>query len=281
MQRFGRRLVVILSFSLIITPIPLAAQGYALDPDRVLTVTDAVAATGGTATVQVHFDHLQSGAFCHDSTSAWHIAVSHDAAVAQVVSVVLGSAVFEMLVGNEPDYASINIENEGWEASLITSLSATGPWLQFGLDLELYRATYLGLATGATLLEPCACTDWTLLILFFGTNCSDSEYTPSLEPGTLIIVAPSDFLRGDANSDGGLDLFDPILLLNWYFGTTVQLFCDDAADVNDNGILEGIADPIYLLTYLFAGGAAPPRPLSSCGPDPRPDDLVCSVYDCP
>ena len=47
--------------------------------------------------------------------------------------------------------------------------------------------------------------------------------------------------------------------------------CDDAADANDDGDLN-IADPVFVLNYLFASGPAPnaPGPVSS-GPDPTDD----------
>ena len=50
--------------------------------------------------------------------------------------------------------------------------------------------------------------------------------------------------------------------------------CEDARDVVDDGSLD-IADPVALLTYLFAGGPSPPPPFPLPGPDPTPDGLGC------
>ncbi len=50
--------------------------------------------------------------------------------------------------------------------------------------------------------------------------------------------------------------------------------CQDAADVNDDGTID-IADPIYLLMFLFKGGTPPPEPFPEAGLDPTEDQLSC------
>jgi len=41
-------------------------------------------------------------------------------------------------------------------------------------------------------------------------------------------------------------------------------------------------DPIYMLSYLFVGGAPPPPPFIECGADPTEDALDCDNFDyCP
>src|SRR5262249_22817969 len=53
--------------------------------------------------------------------------------------------------------------------------------------------------------------------------------------------------------------------------------CPDAADVNDDGIVN-ISDPVYLLRFLFQGGPGPPPPFPVCGADPTADSLGCASY---
>ena len=48
----------------------------------------------------------------------------------------------------------------------------------------------------------------------------------------------------------------------------------DALDCNDDGELR-LADPIYLINYLFKMGPQPPEPLDMPGLDPTPDGLSC------
>ncbi len=79
------------------------------------------------------------------------------------------------------------------------------------------------------------------------------------------------FLRGDANADGKLQISDPICILSHLFQSRALPNCADAADVNDDGRID-IADPICLLGYLFGRGACPPPPFPMPGWDLRADD---------
>jgi hypothetical protein len=89
-------------------------------------------------------------------------------------------------------------------------------------------------------------------------------------------TVPGQFLRGDANADGGLDLSDAIWTLGYLFVDAARhpLRCEDAADTNDDGDLD-ITDPIYLLQHLFQGGPAPAAPYPQAGVDGTADELRC------
>jgi len=103
----------------------------------------------------------------------------------------------------------------------------------------------------------------------------------------VISTAPPEFLRGDANGDGTIDIGDPVATLAALFQGGPNP-CADAQDANDDGAGD-ISDPVYLLAFLFSGGASPPPPygpsLAGCGADPTPDsagDLGCgSSGACP
>ena len=88
------------------------------------------------------------------------------------------------------------------------------------------------------------------------------------------------FRRGEANGDGVFDISDAVITFERVLlGGIVN--CRDAADADDDGRL-GIADGIWMLSYLFSEGEALPAPGSSgCGPDPTDDALDCLEYDCP
>jgi len=76
------------------------------------------------------------------------------------------------------------------------------------------------------------------------------------------LVPPPDegpFRRGDANFDGIVVIADPIYILSFLFASGSAPRCLDAADTDDNGALD-LGDPIFLLNYLFAGGPIPPPP---------------------
>lgn len=95
----------------------------------------------------------------------------------------------------------------------------------------------------------------------------------------VVSIAPqppsADFLRADCNSDGGVDVSDPILLLERLFGASAALQCEDSCDGNDDGILD-LADVITTLEFVFGLGGVIPEPTAACGPDPVGDGLSCS-----
>ena len=83
------------------------------------------------------------------------------------------------------------------------------------------------------------------------------------------------FRRGNTNSDSGVDLADALYVVNYLFAGGPEPTCLDAADMNDDGSLD-ISDTMYLLNYLFVSGPPPGSPgPQSCGPDPTDDSLDC------
>ena len=103
-------------------------------------------------------------------------------------------------------------------------------------------------------------------------------------PGGRIEVGavPMLFTRGDANVDGQVNVSDPSEILGFLFlGNPSRLDCDDAADIDDNGVLE-LTDAVALLGHLFLGDEAPPPPFAACGDDPTKDSVSCVTFSaCP
>ena len=100
-----------------------------------------------------------------------------------------------------------------------------------------------------------------------------------------ITLAPADlqtpFIRGDANGDGAVtSVPDAVAALGALFlpGAT-PLPCLQAADANDDGGVD-IADPLYLLNFGFLGGPLPPAPYPACGGDPTIPLLSCDATPC-
>ena len=71
---------------------------------------------------------------------------------------------------------------------------------------------------------------------------------PVVESGSITIDKP--ILRGDSNEDTEVDLSDAIWTLLWLFFGSAPLPCEDAADVDDRGVLD-VNDGIVLLAHLF------------------------------
>ncbi|MEM7263324.1 MAG: dockerin type I domain-containing protein [Planctomycetota bacterium] len=91
----------------------------------------------------------------------------------------------------------------------------------------------------------------------------------------------SRFIRGDCDLSLSIALGDGITMLNILFGTTAMP-CANACDANGDGAVN-IGDPLYLLTFLFAGGPPPPAPFPNCGCDTAqcPVPLDCTTSNCP
>ncbi len=66
------------------------------------------------------------------------------------------------------------------------------------------------------------------------------------------------FLRGDANSDGGVDIADAIFMLYSLMLGGTPSGCTDSTDANDDG-LHDISDIIFVLNYQFHSGTVPVR----------------------
>ncbi len=98
----------------------------------------------------------------------------------------------------------------------------------------------------------------------------------SLLPPALAQEPITEFIRGDANMDGGVNISDPIAILRAIGGTVAPglLQCPDAADADDNGGVN-LTDAVYLLNFLFLGGPAPPHPFPAPGVETGLDDLAC------
>lgn len=116
------------------------------------------------------------------------------------------------------------------------------------------------------------------------TNAGGSDVSTCT--GCITVTDPppppsADFVRGDANQDGGLDITDPIFALTYLFGNG-PADCLMALDGNDDNTVD-LSDAIYLLSYLFGGGSGPTNPNPDCGQDLTPGgNLDCAVFSgCP
>ena len=95
--------------------------------------------------------------------------------------------------------------------------------------------------------------------------------TPELIDGRVVVSSPAEFIRGDADGSGVVDLTDAVQVLAYLFTGDPPPSCPDAADANDDGEID-LADPVVTLFFLFAGAAMPP-PSPGPGVDPTPDGL--------
>jgi hypothetical protein len=77
------------------------------------------------------------------------------------------------------------------------------------------------------------------------------------------------FRRGDTNSDGRVDIADPVYHLLWQFTGGPAPGCREAADSDADGV-HNLTDAIFTLQHLFLDGPAPPAPgPEQCGLAPE------------
>jgi len=69
---------------------------------------------------------------------------------------------------------------------------------------------------------------------------------------------PALFIRGDANTNGRVDVSDAVTIVRHLFDQ-LPVACLNALDVNNDTVLD-ISDAIRLLQWLFLGGDRPPNP---------------------
>lgn len=89
-----------------------------------------------------------------------------------------------------------------------------------------------------------------------------------------LVSVGDQFVRGNANDDGYLNVTDANYILNFLYNNGGKPVCMDAADVNDSGSVD-LSDAKYLMDFLFSGTAAPKAPWPGRGVDPTPDSLGC------
>ncbi|MFQ5653811.1 MAG: hypothetical protein ACE5GW_03655 [Planctomycetota bacterium] len=175
-----------------------------------------------------------------------------------------------------PDQLACNVDPVTCEATM----TWVNPTAYAGVDVFLDGVlvqSLPGSAQGATVLLPDLGVIHNLCV--HGVDdcglTSDDACCPAECP-----LGP-EFVRGDGNSDGGIDISDPIWNLTYQFSMG-QSVCLDAQDVNDSGAID-LADPVFNLTFIFNSGPQPPSPYPLCGVDPTDTDpLGCDAYTmCP
>ncbi|MBN1423943.1 dockerin type I repeat-containing protein [Candidatus Fermentibacteria bacterium] len=103
----------------------------------------------------------------------------------------------------------------------------------------------------------------------------DGEHSCCL--GTVALHKQNEvFVRGDANCDAWVDVADPVYVISYLFGDEADPPCMDAADANDDGKID-VGDAISILSFLFDLGVFLPAP----GPyPPGGHDLTDDALSC-
>ncbi len=108
-------------------------------------------------------------------------------------------------------------------------------------------------------------------------RCAGSDADNEEEEGEAMVLELAlslQFLRGDSNFDGAVNIADAIDLLGFLFLGSETPLCLDSADANDDGSIN-ISDPSATLATLFSGAGPLPPPTGTPGIDPTDDALSC------
>lgn len=102
-----------------------------------------------------------------------------------------------------------------------------------------------------------------------GVGYVPSFALPTFRAGDLEATGEHVFVRGNVNNDLTLDVADPVFLLLFLFQLGEAPKCLAAADCNDDELID-IVDPVFELLALFGGGSSIPAPWPDPGFDPTP-----------
>ena len=92
--------------------------------------------------------------------------------------------------------------------------------------------------------------------------------------GLLEVVVDVTIFRGDANSDGRVNLTDAVHVLENLYLDGPGFRCEDEADANDDGSVD-LSDAVAILLELFDGPGRIAPPYPGTGRDPTADGLAC------
>ncbi|MGE3165865.1 MAG: PKD domain-containing protein [Planctomycetota bacterium] len=210
----------------------------------------------------------------------FQVGIGYDANILALSELTLQGSITQSLA---PEFVDIEYGGSGADSNIVAGiiLDTTSPFdfrtfppsanqMLAGLEYDVVPGLAVGTTTEIRFVDG------------LGSPPLNTIFSPSLGPsiapfplhGRVTIVAPGqvEFLRGDANRTGSIDIADAIAILTFLFAGGAAPTCPDAADVNDDSSVN-IGDAIYALSYLFTNGATPPYPFPGAGLDPTLDSL--------
>lgn len=221
---------------------------------------------------------------CVGLVVGWLMLLAADLAGAQHGCIAIGQTSLTCVDDGSGDYSyQLTLVNEG-TTTLAFAFFIGDPILPAGISFQPEMADSLGLAPGGSVV---------LETVIRGAQLGEQLcYMLTAHDETLMLCCgisicldipgcePA-YRRCNCNADASFNIADPIYLLGYLFASGPVPSCSDACDCNDDGTLN-IADAVSMLAVLFSGGAPPAPPFPGCGPDPSADALTCiSFPPCP
>jgi hypothetical protein len=277
---------------------PLGAQSY----NVFFRATEVAGSVGGTASVSVGLQNQP------EAVTGFSFGVRHDPAALEFASAAPGAAVMAALSGGAPDdrfFAVTSDVEGGVTVALILSAEDAGAVIPAGDDNEIMVLTYSVLATEAGTSSVSIAGDLgqpmvPVIVDLDGVAQLPTATDQNTTANVTFSVGPVDFVRGDANRSGRLDLLDGIVILRYISGDTnvpssaqanidncLAVFNVDGSVAADDPALEdatdiNITDATALFNTLFGLGAPPPAPFPECGQSEQglAPSTNCSEFPC-
>ncbi|MEM7164710.1 MAG: hypothetical protein AAF581_04560 [Planctomycetota bacterium] len=242
----------------------------------------------GLATVSLQIQEVVTNPGYPNALTGWSMALAHDGAFLTVDSFELGAHINALNGGTGPDFVGIMGLSNGFTIGVVYSFLLTSSCI-YDVPREVVALTYR-----TNPLELLGDLDGEQVQLQWQAGLGSPPVAnvvvlagvggvPGLVNGfvhLLPLTAGEVFIRGDSNNSGGISaIADGIWTLNYLFAGGT-LACFDAADTNDDGSLN-LIDAIDIFNWGFAAGPNPPPPFTACGIDPTADGFDCANSACP
>ncbi|MEM7167554.1 MAG: hypothetical protein AAF581_19005 [Planctomycetota bacterium] len=246
-----------------------------------LTCSSAAAVVNSQVTLSVTLDHTLK------DVQGYSFGLTHDNSVAVLTSISQGAAALTTNAGSGAEFFDGNIAptlpagvTGGGVVACAISLAPPFDVILGNSASEVATFTYDIVSAATTAVDfanGLGTPPVDIIVTANGATSIPASLISGLIDGTVV---PLDFVRGDANNDGTVDISDAVFIAKANFGFGPAPACDNAADANDNDML-AVGDVVYVLAYLFQGGAVPAAPFPSCGVDGTPGALDCAASVCP
>ena len=210
------------------------------------------------------------------AVEGWSFTLCHDADSADVIEIQTSPEIGQLVDGEPPEFVLNEIQEVDpfvvvEQRVVLGTLDAPLALGPFPDGLSLLDIRYD--VHSDTALKFC---DHVGSISFDNfVTIEDIHYTPRTREGGMLVqgALSSEFIRGDSDLSGKINLTDAVFVLRSLFLGGGPLPCLDAADSNDVGRVD-ISDPIHALRYLFLGGPPPPPPFPDPGVDLSPETAL-------
>lgn len=265
----------------LLAPVGASAQSFRFGSTSETILFDPAAAVVAFD-FEVTIEELPSPGAPH-LTQAFSFGLSHDDALFSVDSVSPAGALASLGGGAGPDFFGVSLYPGGTTVGCLYAFDLSSSLSFSPIDsvatLDCTTTGSLAGTTDPTMTLP-AFSDALGSPPVLNTVVVDvAEYVPVFAADFITFEPdlPPEFMRGDLDANGVINLVDVIRVLLYLFEGGVET-CDDALDVDDNGAIE-LTDAVVQLEYMFTSGPAPASPFGSCGPDPTDADaLGCDSY---